>query len=153
MSLKGSRIRFAFAAFALGWAFLALSQPAVPRDKVLAYFAATGVLDSIERQVQLTADELKRLYPTLPSAFWNDPAFASALLRFKQDLTDGFVQAAAANLTEQEINELLAFVQSDQGKRMVALQLRLAPLYERATVQPQQRFNDAFIELHKRHAL
>src|SRR5262245_1941181 len=102
MSVKASRIRFFFAAFALSWAFHSLSQPVAPREKVLAYFAATGVLESIERQVKLTADELKRLYPKLPGAFWSDPAFASALLTFKQDLTDGFVQAAAANLTERE---------------------------------------------------
>ena len=76
MSVKGSRTRFALAAVALGWAFLAASQPVAPREKVLAYFAVTGVLDSIARQVELTADELKRLYPTLPSAFWSDPAVA-----------------------------------------------------------------------------
>ena len=153
MSMKASRIRFLFAAFALSWALNAPSQSVAPREKVLAYFAATGVLESIERQVKLTADELKRLYPNLPRAFWGDPAFASALLTFKQDLTDGFVQAAAADLTERELDELLEFVRSDRGKRMVALQLRLAPLYERATVQPQQDFNDAFIELYERHAL
>ena len=145
--------RLALAALALCWAFIVASQPAVPREKVLAYFAATGVLESIERQVELTADELKRLYPTLPTAFWSDPALASALLKLKEDLTDSFVQAAATNLTEGELDELLDFLQSAQGKRMLALQLRLAPLYERATVQPQQRFNDAFIQLYERHAL
>ena len=145
--------RFAQVALAISCTFSAASQTAAPREKILAYFEATGVLESIEHNVELTADELKRLYPSMPTAFWGDPAFASALLKLRQDMTDSFVQAAAANLTERELDELLEFLQSDQGKRVLALQLRLAPLYERAAVQPQQRFNDAFIRLYERHAL
>jgi len=116
----------------------ACSDEVSKRDRILRYYEATGVLDSIDRSVVAMVRESRKIYAGYPAEFW---AGHDALFRkYRTDLVEVYVQVADEHLSSRELDALLEFIETDLGKKYLDLNLRLEPLYDEGAAEAYGEF-------------
>ena len=99
----------------------ACSGEASRRDRVLRYYEASGVLDSIDRNFVAMVQQSRKMYAGYPAEFW---AGHDAIFRqYKADLVDLYVDVALDELSDRELDELLAdhYLEAERSPQMDAI--------------------------------
>ena len=60
--------------------------------------------------------EVKRVYKHLPSSFWESKEYTKAINDYEKSMWDGWRQAYIDYLNEEELRELITFVESRTNK-------------------------------------
>jgi len=114
------------------------------RERIIEYFRVNGVMQSIEQNAVLGVEEMKRSNPKLPVEFWNSDSFKSAIQWWKEAYLDAYVEVAIKNISDAELDELIAFHKTDLGKRFLALNIRIQPHYNKVSAKLFGEFSDKF---------
>jgi len=117
------------------------------RDLVLEYLQFVGVIESIDLQVEAMREEYSEYYSYLPNEYWDAPRVVEAFDNYKVSLLRGYVEAMEEDLSDEDLNFLVVFYASEEGRRVVELGRRLDPLMVAAASEAGKKFTAAFNEL------
>lgn len=112
------------------------------RDRVIEYFQLNGMMAMIERNSKLGVQEIRRQNPGLDPAFWDSDEFRAAIDWWEKAFLEANVSVAMKYISDEELEELFAFLNTDTGQKFVSSNLRLQPLYDEANAAVFGVFND-----------
>ena len=120
------------------------------RADVLRYFESTQALASIARQVEAMRRESRKLYCEYPPEFWDE--LNELYAKYESDLIDAYVLVAMQNLTKEELDEILEFLQTESGQRYLELTNRLLPIFDQSISSVYEPFVSEFAKLAYKYA-
>ena len=116
-------------------------------EKARKYLELYGVVDSINRNTDSSMSDIKRHYSHLKPGFWKDERLDRMVETYKTRLFEEYVNVAVNTLTEEELDELFAFLNTDLGKKFLSIDARLRPLYDGAAAKVNSQFMDSLTKL------
>ncbi len=112
------------------------------QDLVLEYLDYIGVIESIELSTETMRMDYEEYYAFLPDTFWEDPRVVAAFDNYKVSLLRGYTEALTDELSDEELDFLVEFYASEEGKRVIAIGRRLDPLMIAANSEAGSVFAD-----------
>ncbi len=112
------------------------------QDLVLEYLDYIGVIESIELSTETMRMDYEEYYAFVPDTFWEDPRVEAAFDNYKVSLLRGYTEALTEELSDEELDFLIEFYASEEGKRVIAIGRRLDPLMVAANSEAGGVFAD-----------
>ncbi len=110
----------------------ALADDENKRDRILSYFEVNGVLESIDKQMSAMRAQSKRQFAGLPDELWTDGRLDQLFEDYRTNLIEAYIDVADENLSDEELDWLIDFMDTEQGQKMFALNQRVRPFYDEA---------------------
>ena len=112
------------------------------QDLILEYLDNMGVIESIDLSTEMMRVEYEEYYPFLPNAFWDSPRVVALWDNYKVALLRGYTEALEDGLSDEELDFLVEFYRTEDGKRAVTLWRSLDPLMVAAGSEAGRAFTD-----------
>ncbi len=116
-------------------------------DKILRYFEVTDVLGTIDRQMVAYIEDIKYAYPDLSSKIIERREVKQAVEDYKREVITAWTQILKTKLSNEELSEMLAFIETPLGKKFIALQEKLGPEFDEVGSIANRNLNDKISRL------
>ncbi|MBL1142820.1 MAG: DUF2059 domain-containing protein [Proteobacteria bacterium] len=128
----------------------ACSVSADPKQKLVdEYMEAMKINNTLKSFSSSYTLEAKRLYKDLPESFWTNDEYKKLIFDYEKALWEGWRAAYHKYLTEEELKELLQFLQTDLGKKFLRMQVEMEPIFTKVASNSAAILNDEFTLLIK----
>lgn len=97
------------------------------RDRILEYLEDIGVVEAVALHVDATREMYIESYAFLPNSFWDDARIVSLFDQLAADMLGSYVKVMERDLSEEEIEFLIEFYKTEDGRRAVDLGKRMNP--------------------------
>lgn len=124
-----------------------LAEEESKRDRILSYYEVNGVLESIGKQIDGMLAQSKRQYSDFPDELWTDGRLNQVFEEYKASLIEAYIDVADENLSDEELDWLIDYMDTEQGQKMFELNQRVRPLYDEATNSVYAPFMEAITAL------
>ena len=108
------------------------------------YMKVAKLDDSLVHYKNAYTVEAKRLYKNVQYSFWNGQEYKKLMSDYEKNLWKGWRKAYYDYLTESELKELLAFLQTDLGKKFLQMNVDMGPMFSRVATDAGAVLNDDF---------
>ncbi len=138
---------------ARAWLFLSLalittaciSDTSKPKQElILEYFEYIGLKETFALQAETMFQDYVEAFDYLPQEFWQDEEVIAVFEDFKITVLRGYVEAMESEVSAEELEFLVAFYSSEDGKRVVELGKRIDPLIVASNSEAGRNFNELF---------
>ncbi len=117
------------------------------REKVIHLFQINGVMDSIDQNALLGIEEMKHSNPSLPEEFWKSPKYLESINWWKRAFLDEQVKSAMSNISDEELDQIVALLSTENGQKLVEVNKRMGPVYNVANAKVLREFSERFSKL------
>ncbi len=138
-------------ALALGLAFSgsALAEPdEQQRERLMQYLTDVGVIRTVEFLAEALRHDYEAAYTSLPPCFWETEVVDDLFVIWKTATIEAHVRVMHQELSEEEIEFLIEFHRSDDGRRAVEIANRTAPAFIDSGSEVNRIFVEAFQEIY-----
>ena len=117
------------------------------RDMILEYLDYVGIIQSIDRTTESMRLEYVAAYPSLPTAFWDDPRVVALFDNYKIGVLRSYTEALDDGLTYQELEFLVDFYSTEDARRAIALWQRIEPTMVATSLEAGREFSAEWTSL------
>ncbi len=117
------------------------------REMALEYLQFLGYVESIDLAVETMRMEYEEYYTYLPNTFWEHPDVVEAFNSYKVALLRGYVETLVRDLPDSDLEFLVDFYATEDGRRVAALDRQLNPMMVAAGAEAGREFATVFTYL------
>jgi hypothetical protein len=113
------------------------------QNRLIQYLTDIGVANTIELQTEALREDYAGIYAQLPPCFWEHDRVISLFESYKSSILESYVVVMEQEFTPEEIEFLIRFYQTADGRRAVQLGKRMTPAFVAAGSKINQDFSES----------
>lgn len=119
----------------------------VQRNRLLQYLSDIGITEAVELQVETLREDYARIYTDLPPNFWKDDRVVGLFESYSASTLDSYVVVMEQEFSPEEIDFLVQFYRTADGRRAVQLGKRMTPAFVAVSSDISMEFSEALVQL------